>query len=217
MHSAHILPINFIISVIVICYLVSGCDKGVTFSEPQPVNGELIKGFPKKIQGQYVSKLFATHLSIQEKSIIKTIEWSGITAKRDLDSNYHLQDTLIVSNDGNDHYPVQVIGDSFKVNIHWQDTLFLFSDKNIAKKFKGYIFLNETNDNINWAVTKLSLEKGMLYVGKISSGDDIDKLRQITETSDTTSYSFKPTQKQFGLFVKQKGFKDVEEFVRIRN
>ncbi len=54
-------------------------------------------------------------------------------------------------------------------------------------------------------------------LSSISSTADIDKLRQITETNDTTTFNFQPTQKQFCRFIKQKGFSDIEEYVKIRD
>ena len=43
-------------------------------------------------------------------------------------------------------------------------------------------------------------------------------LREITETeSDTISYKFKPTRKQFRKFGNQNGFKDEDYLVKIKN
>ncbi|HEY5392442.1 MAG TPA: hypothetical protein VIJ57_10030, partial [Hanamia sp.] len=63
---------------------------------------------------------------------------------------------------------------------------------------------------------KISLKKGILTVGNVSDKDDIQKLKEITETkSDTTSTNFSLTRRQFKKFVRQNGFGDEETFIRM--
>ena len=97
------------------------------------------------------------------------------------------------------------------------DTLFSISTDNILKKFKGYYFLNKLYNDNAWEVNKLSLEKGVLTVASISYKDDIQKLKEITETSsDTTSTNFSLTRRQFKSFIKLDGFGEQETFTRMK-
>ena len=97
---------------------------------------------------------------------------------------------------------------------NWTDTLFNISADNVLKKFKGYYFLNNRYKDSSWEVKKLSLKKGVLTVGSVSDNDDIQKLKEITETTaDTTSTNFTLSRKQFKKFVKQDGFSKQETFI----
>jgi len=56
-----------------------------------------------------------------------------------------------------------------------------------------------------------------LTMGNISIEEDVNKLKEITETlEDTISTQFSLSKRQFKKFVKQEGFSEQETFVRIR-
>jgi hypothetical protein len=106
-------------------------------------------------------------------------------------------------------------GDSILIHYHFEDTLFNISSGNILKRYKGYYLLNY-GDSTNWHVNKLYLHKGILTLSAIR-GDEINTLREITETaSDTTNYHFKPTKTQFKKFLKSEGFKIAESYFRVK-
>ena len=111
---------------------------------------------------------------------------------------------------------VQVSGDTIKLHVRQADTLFLLSDSNVLKKFKGYYFLNYRADKNTWWVQKLSLTKGVLTIGNITDSAAISHLKQLTESpQDTTSLPFSPTKKQFKRFLQSKGFSDQDVYQRI--
>ena len=107
-------------------------------------------------------------------------------------------------------------GDTIIRHADWTDTMFSTSADNVLKKFKGYYFLNNRFRDTAWEVKKLSLQSGTLTVGSISDKNDIQKLREITETTaDTTSKHFTLKRKEFKRFVKQEGFSEHETFRKI--
>ncbi|MBL0074338.1 MAG: hypothetical protein IPP34_22100 [Bacteroidetes bacterium] len=60
------------------------------------------------------------------------------------------------------------------------------------------------------------MQRGQLVISGISTTEDIENLKEITETTTDTipPYKFKATKKQFKEFIKNDGFSDSETFVR---
>ena len=61
----------------------------------------------------------------------------------------------------------------------------------------------------------MKLEKWKLVISRISK-EDIEKLKEITETSQETEppYNFTATKKQFRQFIKNDGFSNNEIFIK---
>jgi hypothetical protein len=89
---------------------------------------------------------------------------------------------------------------------------------NVVRKFKGNYFLNTRYNKTSWSVEKMNLSKGQLTISSISTKDDIENLKEMTETAQDTviNSNFTATKKEFKKFVKNDGFSDSEAFVRIK-
>ena len=155
-------------------------------------------------------------MTITDKLITRQFDFNHKEYKDSLGSNYKITgDTLINLTDGTKE-KILLKGDTVIQHANWIDTLFNISADNILKKFKGYYFLNDRYSDNSWEVKKLSLQKGTLTVGSVSEKDDVNKLKEITETSaDTMLTHFTLTRRQFNKFVKQAGFREHENFKRI--
>jgi hypothetical protein len=64
-------------------------------------------------------------------------------------------------------------------------------------------------------VTTLTKIENGLTLGTISTTDDIDILRSVTETKADTIFSFRPTKKEMKKFLKGKGFSDRNTFIKV--
>lgn len=192
------------------------CDPPVSFNEPQPADTKSLNEFPWKLQGEYLNNDGTRILNIKPKLIYRIYDFDMKVHINELDSNYKLiGDTLYNLAEDKKEF-VSIEGDSVFQHFHHEDTLFIISDKNQLKKFKGYYFLNFF-EAPSWYVKKLSLAKGILTISTISTHEEINALREITETtSDTTSYNFKPTRKQFRKFIKYVGFSEAEYYIRLK-
>lgn len=201
---------------ILIGLLFSGCEPPVLFNEPQPADTKSLSEFPGKLQGEYLSTEGNALLKIDNRLILCIYDYDQKAHKNQLDSTIKITgDTLFNLSDSSKTF-VRFEGDSLVAHYHSEDTLFYISNQNVLKKFKGYYFLN-FGDTTHWYVNKLFLSKGILSINTISTKDEINNLREITETtSDTTSYNFKPTKKQFKEFIRQDGFKDSAHYVRLK-
>lgn len=205
-----------IVTILLTALLFNSCEPAATFDKPQPDNVKSLTSFPKRWQGKYLAADQASIVTIANEFVIRHYDFDYKEHKNSLGSSYKIVgDTLIDLPDGTKE-KVIINGDTIIRHANWVDTLFNLSADNVLKKFKGYLFLNNQYGDNSWGVKKISLKKGVLTVGNVSDKDDIQKLKEITETtSDTTSTNFSLTRRQFKKFVRQNGFGDLETFTRM--
>lgn len=208
--------LNYILTFIIFTSLLA-CEPPVTFDEPQPSNTNTLSLFPRRFQGQFQSTTDNSLLKITDKMISRIYDLDIIEHINQLDSNYRLVADTLINTMTKEKTIIKRKGDSIVQHIHYIDTLFLISESNILKKFKGYCFLNFRYNKSNWQVIKLGLNKSKLSIGHILTKEDIDKLKQISEsTLDSLPYQFKPTKRQFKKFVKMDGFSNTETFLKVK-
>ena len=208
--SAFIIAIGFLMA-------FSACTPPVTFDQPQPANRSSLTGIPSRLQGEYQSLKDNSLLTINQRAILRIYDYDLKTNVSELDSNYKLSGDSVT--DLGDNVKTAIIreGDSLIMHIHSVDTLFLLSDENVLKKFKGYYFLNMLYQKSGWEVKKLGLEKGHLTISSINAKEEIGLLKSCSESeSDTIPYKFRPTKKQFRKFINAQGFSNDEVFVRLK-
>ncbi len=208
---------NVIFAIFISTILFNSCEPAATFDKPQPADTKPLTNFPKRIQGKYLDADHASVLTITDKLMTRYFDFDVQEHKDSLGSSYTLVGDTLINLSDNTKEKVVLKGDTIIQHYSGTDTLFSISTGNILKKFKGYYFLNKLYNDNAWEVNKLSLEKGVLTVASISDKDDIQKLKEITETSaDTTSTNFSLTRRQFKSFIKQHGFGEQDTFTRMK-
>jgi hypothetical protein len=205
-----------IIATIIILTSLIACAPPVTFNEPQPTNTNNLSEFPSRLQGQYLCIADSSVLIIVAKTIQRIYDFDYKIHPSQIDSNSRLSGDTIINLIANTREIVKRDGDSLVTHINYIDTLFQIDYDNVVRKFKGFYFLSKRLDKDSWEVKKIELSKGQLIVSSISSTEDIENLKAITEsTQDTVApYNFAATKKQFKEFVKSKGFTDSEHFIK---
>ena len=208
--------LKFITTIIILTSLFACNHPLVTFNEPQPTDTDNLSKFPYSLQGQYLSIADNSTLVIGEKLIQRIYDFDLKIHPSQLDSNSRLSGDTIINLTTNTREVVKRDGDSLVTHIHYIDTLFLMDYDNVVRKFKGYYFLNKRYDKKSWEIKKIQLSKGQLVVSSISTKQDIENLKAITESTQDTAapYKFATTKKQFKEFIKNDGFSDSETFVR---
>ena len=208
--------LKFITTIIILTSLFACNHPLVTFNEPQPTDTDNLSKFPYRLQGQYLSIADNSTLVIGEKLIQRIYDFDLKIHPSQLDSNSRLSGDTIINLTTNTREVVKREGDSLVTHIHYIDTLFLMDYDNVVRKFKGYYFLNKRYDKKSWEIKKIQLSKGQLVVSSISTKQDIENLKAITESTQDTAapYKFATTKKQFKEFIKNDGFSDSETFVR---
>jgi len=207
----------FVVTCLIAFLLLDSCEPAATFDKPQPDNLNSLISFPKRLQGIYLSADQASKLKINESLIIRCYDLDIKEHKDSIGSNYKIiGDSLKKLSDGTS-VKIKIEGDSVIQHVNWIDTLFSISADHILKHFRGYYFLNSRYNENGWEVEKIALSKGILTIGSLSSKDDIQKLKEITEKADdTTSTYFSLTKRQFKKFIRNNGFADQEIFTRIK-
>ena len=207
-----------IISAIIILTSLVACEPPVTFTEPQPSDTDNISKFPRRLKGVYLSLSDSSTLSINDKQLQRTYAFDYKIHPNQLDSNTRLSGDTLIDIETKKKELVKRDGDSLLIHIHGIDTLFLMDYDNVVRKFKGYYFLNTRYDKTSWSVEKMQLSKGQLIISSISKKEDIESLKEITETAQDTvaTYNFTTTKRQFKKFVKNDGLRDSEIFVKLK-
>ncbi len=195
------------------------CQQIVTFTEPQPVNTKNLKKIPKRLQGEYISLSDNSVLKIDDKYIKRIYDLSSKIHINNLDSNLVRSGDSLLNIKTNDKYFAKIEGDSLVCSLNSIIILFELNDENILKKFKGYYFINTYYGENSWKVRKMKLKKGELVISHIKTEEDINNLKEITETPDDTisNYKYSATKKQFKEFIKNDGFSSDEIFVKQKN
>lgn len=202
--------------IIIAAFMLDSCEPAATFDKPQPDQVKSLASFPQRLQGNYESTNQTSIVVITDKLITRRYDLDFKDHKDSLGSSYKLVGDTLVDAENGTREKVIVKGDTIMQHASWKDTLFSISTDHVLKRFKGYYFLNNRYDNNAWEVKKLSLKKGVLTVGGISNEEDIQKLKEITETvADTTTTHFTLTRRQFKKFIRQDGFAEQETFNRI--
>ncbi len=207
--------LQLILTIIVLTGLIA-CEPSVRFTEPQPINKDNLSKFPNRLQGDYLCITDSSSLNITEKQIIKTYDFNYKIDSNQLDSTIILSGDTLIDLETNERILIKQEEDSLLIHIHNIDTLFQMNTDNVVRKYKGYYFLNTCYDKTTWSVEKVELSKGLLTISSISTKQDIDNLKEITESPQDTivSYNFTVTKKQFKEFIKNDGFSKSEKFIR---
>ena len=206
-----------IIFVIIILITLFSCEPPVTFTEPQPSNTKSLTKFPKRIFGTYKNLSDSSLLTINEKSIIRVYDFDFKQSLKDIDSKIVISGDSAIDTKTNEKVYITIVGDSIIEHFHMVDTMFSIDKSGILKKFKGYYFINIPYDVNSWRVQKIQLSKGILTLSSVEHATEIKELQQITESvSDTISYNFKITKRQFKTFIKNDGFRSSEFFVKMK-
>ncbi len=205
-----------IISTFIILTSLFACEPPVTFDAPQPTDTDNLSKFPNRLQGQCLSLVDNSTLSISDKLIQRIYDYDYKVHLNQLDSTTRLSGDTIIDLTTNEKTMIKRDGDSLINHVHYNDTVFQMDYDNVIRKFKGYYFLNTRYNKESWEVKKIQLSKGQLIISSISTKFDLENLKEITETTQDTivPYNFTTTKRQFKNFIKKGGFSDSETFVR---
>jgi hypothetical protein len=192
------------------------CGPIATFTEPQPENVNSLKQIPRKLRGEFLSEDNKQHLLISANSIIASYDYYEKNHKDSLPSYYTLrQDSLF--EDSIFNQLVIIKHDTIFKHVQYKDTLFSLQNNGQIKKFRGYYFINKLWNEQSWEVKKLQLRKGVLSISSISTVEEIELLKEITETpQDSLTNNYKLNKKQFKEFIKANGFQGNEYFLKVK-
>ena len=153
---------QYFIALMILLSSIFACEPPVTFKEPQPLDIENLTGFPKRLQGEYISLSDNSTLIITDKLIQRIYDFDEKIHKSQIDSNYIIKGDTIINFTYNGRGVIKREGDSVIIHVHDIDTMFQMDYDNVVRKFKGYYFLNKRYEKESWEVKKLQYSKGVL-------------------------------------------------------
>ncbi len=201
--------------VLLFSVMISACDPPATFTEPQPTEINKLTKIPKKLTGDYIRYNDSLEFYVTERTIIQHYEISVIKNKTEIDSNEIIKGDSIINTLTNERHYIRHIADSIEIRDSYVDTLFDISRGDVIKKYKGLYFISHQIGEGAWEVNSLELSKGILSIGYVRTLTDIERLKQITNNTDTVApYNFKLTKKQFKEYIKKESFEDKDLYIK---
>jgi hypothetical protein len=208
------LALVFVLSVLMVsCKQTTLSDSFIYFNEPQPINVDVINSFPKKYQGTFVLD-DSNILIVQEQCIFKKQIDSIEISKKDLDSIPEIQfkDGQVFDKNSHKKYKATIVNDT----ISWQqvqiDTIFSFSENEIAKEFKSSLILNKKGAD-NYQVSYIKYTNSSNKYIQLGTKKDASLIQNtigiprdvVIENSDTTHFVLKASRADFRKLLRLDG------------
>ena len=196
----------------------------VRFETTQPEGVKESGSFNKKLKGEYISCSNPDDRIIISDKMILNFEKFNFKAHR---NELEFDSTVSVNINNNDElkkflkdegFETEISGDTINLFHTNTDTIFLISESQVLKTFKGSYFLNFKRDENFWDVMRMDTHKDSLFMGQIVPSDtllqfDFAMKREEfngTDSTTTTRYSMKPSRKEFKKLMKPNYFDRVK-------
>ena len=175
------------------------------FKDAQPVKDSELNSFPSKYRGNYATTDEFRELHIDQKDIYYKYLLSGEITRYELET---LTDSIIykngkltvISDDDRIVYDTEEKGDTIFFYKEITDTVFSLSERQKAKRFKGWLILSE-KDSVFWSVRILSIHKDTLHWKYFKDKSDFKKLKSLVNDirtdDDTLKVYLNPSRKEF--------------------
>lgn len=213
---------------LVILALISfRCDTNVLFEGAMPPDVDIITAIPPAYLGTYLCESDSSIIHASEKSIVRESYVHFRTPLKRVRESKECK----IKNDSlffpwsNQCIPFDYINDStVTATIHKLDTLFQFREGEIAKYYKGRLFLNARIYNSNDWVTSMMTrnQEGVIQWDQLQMPTDIEKVEAITHNfktkknrDDETIYYMNPTLVEFDMILEREYVRKCDVFTPI--
>lgn len=214
--------ITLFISIIVV---ISSCEPTVVFKTPQPKGIIEITSFSPEFRGTFFCESDSS-LVVVDKNIIYKAHWFDFAIHEDRiesDSNLLKTDELLFVKDLGQSAMYKIQNDTVYASIRLTDTLFILSEENILKSYKGHQVMNLKLKDGDYEVIILSLDEDTNLELKMATlPGEVEQLEKITSVKDVSydeveQYQVNPTRLEFDEILKQEiVFETCEYFKRVR-
>lgn len=200
--------------IIFIFLILIACEPNVVFEEALPPEIDAIDQIPEVFQGAFMcdsdsSRIYVDAFLAIHESYYKF--YTTVEKVRETENCSIVAGGLYLPG-RKSCIPFEYISeDSIMAKIYEQDTLFSFSDIEVAKTYKGRLFLNRQNERGHWITWMLSPESdGSMLLELIDVPDkkkSIDEISQVIHTrktkKDKIQYIIKPSLVEFDKILKK--------------
>jgi hypothetical protein len=142
---------RIVVSLMIILVVLVSCQPPVTFDKLQPAEAKALNGFPKRIQGKYLSSQDSSVLQITANSLVRIYDYDQKIHLSQLDSNQQLIGDTLFDLNTNRGMAVKMEGDSLVQHIKASDTIFTINALNVLKKIQRLLFCQQPYSSRNLA------------------------------------------------------------------
>ena len=208
-----------------IVMVISSCEPAVVFKSPQPKGITEITSFSSEFRGSFFCESDSS-LVVVDKNIIYKTHWFDFSIPENrIESDPSLNksgESLFVKELGECMiYKIQ--NDTVYASVRLTDTLFILSEENILKSYKGHQVMNLKLKDGDYEVIILSLDEDTNLELKMATlpGEvkDLERITPVKDVSydDVEQYQVNPTQLEFDEILKQEiVFETCEYFKRVK-
>ncbi|MDZ7614312.1 MAG: hypothetical protein U5K51_11865 [Flavobacteriaceae bacterium] len=204
--------------------MIEKCDP-IYFNKPQPDAVKNLKQFPKAYRGTFMDQ-DSTYLVIDKTTLISRhkLEWKLTRSALDTSTTYLLDKNFLINKLTNEKSPVQFRHDTIFVFQQNTDTLFVFSDGQVARSHQGNLILNHRQEDNLWEVEIFSLKENTLtHMAFFNTKDIFTELAALTDSevvkdssqTDTLKLILKPSKKEFKKMLAYRDSLLVGEYIKI--
>jgi hypothetical protein len=214
--------IGFTISIIV---LIFSCEPAVVFKTPQPKGIPEITSFSPEFIGTFFCESDSS-LVVIDKNIIYKTHWYDFSIPEnriESDPNVIKTGESLFIKDLGDCTIYKIQNDTVFASVRLADTLFVLSEENILKSYKGHQVMNMKLKDGDYEVIILSLDEDTNLELKMANlpGEvsDLEKITSVKDVSyeDVEQYQINPTRLEFDEILKQEiVFETCEYFKRVK-
>jgi hypothetical protein len=200
------------LAIITLIIIFCSCTSKVIFEEPQPIFKRDLNKTPLKFRGIWSNIETPAYKIIISKDSI----WEGLRV--DIDLPFPLPpeaknlkvvgDSILIKNLGI-MINAEINGNNIKAKAEEKEVLYTFASEDILRSYKNYLFINKKNDDGDWNLNVLYIDKEKKLRSvysfnkeKISEVMELTDMQIVKTASGGRNYILKPNKKEFKELMK---------------
>ncbi|MBY0537202.1 MAG: hypothetical protein K2P88_15230 [Chitinophagaceae bacterium] len=201
----------------IVCFTFFSCDSPARFDQPQPDGEPILSSIPFQLKGSYASSDSTYFLLINDFSIVRKYHNLIRFNIDSLDKNLIVKGNTVEDTLNRQSYSYQRMGDSIIIRDEFMDTLFLFDQDHVLKRYKGYYFVNRKDENAGWELFQLNAKRNSIEMSTVANTQHLDSLQEpSSDTGPDHHKIYHLEKKQFKHFLRHDGFGNTSTFYRIQ-
>jgi len=207
--------------------LATACESNVVFEDTMPPGVGKIKTIPLSYQGEFLCESDSSIIHSTEESIVREsyVKFYAYLKQIHEADGCSIKDGSLYMPWSEECIPFEYVNDSLiTAQMHKSDTLFNFRPGEVAKLYKGRLFLNvKVNNRDTWLTSMISQkEDGTIHWERIHMPEEIEKVEAITsnfttkkDRNNNTVYIMNPTLVEFDKILEKNYVRECDVFTPI--
>jgi len=204
--------------------LLLSCEPKVLFQKALPPDGKVLTSIPETFRGVYFSECDTTILHATENVIYTEgyFQFKTTLARIKEEPGCSISDKGMYLRGTKECVPFEYVNeDTVLVKLVQKDTMFFISDEQVAKLYKGNLYLNHKEKNGSWLSSIVEPdEQGHLHWSIIDVPNKEEKVKEITtdyksytRDDDEEIFVMNPTQLEFEQLLNKDYLKECDVYI----